>query len=599
MRSVRPRLQSLDGGRVALTVVVAALIVILTLWGEHKFGLVGATAPLIVLVLILIARRPVWMVGLTVGLTILCEGPSFGISGMDELYKDLYGGIEPLDVLVTVTFFSVAFDLMRRGRQPRMPAIPGLALALVALATVSGIFVGTGAGVSVKQTLLTVHTLVELIVMALVVYNLDLDDSQLLRAIRFGLGLAVLKAIIGLIVMSLGLSVDLDNGTTITYYEPTANWVMMLAILGLVAAGLGGRTDSASYRARVLRGGRYSRPRRRDRGAHRRVRPLPLRRAEDRRGHGPPSENGRNGRWQQPTTPVLRSATPGTWTATPVPRTAARASTSARPHRRRQLGHGARLVVGVCALGLLFAALLLSYRRSFWIAAALGLLILVPLASTHKKRLMIVPSVLLVAGAIWAIGSVSFQAQSPIVQRAESISPSKIEANAEDRYRLDERANVIAEIKQQPITGLGVDVPWVAIARPLGIEHVGGRLYVHFGLLWWWLKLGVLGAAAYIALLISMAVLAFRTWRRRATPEFRYFGLASLCATAGLVAVETTASFVGVDARFSVIVGAQLGLLAVLARGDAPVSPRSARDAGSAPSTTGVAGGRARERAGV
>jgi len=189
----------------------------------------------------------------------------------------------------------------------------------------------------------------------------------------------------------------------------------------------------------------------------------------------------------------------------------------------------------------------------------------VALASTPRKRVTIVISVLAIAGGVWAIGATTFQAQSPIVQRVQSLSPNNLEANAEDRYRLDERANVIAEIKQNPIGGLGADVPWVAIARPLGIEHVGGRLYVHFAFLWWWLKLGILGAAAYLALLASMALLGFRTWRRHTIPELRYFGLASLCAVAGLVAIETTASFTGVDARFSVIFGAQLGLLAAMA----------------------------------
>jgi hypothetical protein len=37
-----------------------------------------------------------------------------------------------------------------------------------------------------------------------------------------------------------------------------------------------------------------------------------------------------------------------------------------------------------------------------------------------------------------------------------------------------------------------------------------------------------------------------------------------MCATAGLVVLDTTASFTGVDPRFTVLFGAQLGLLALL-----------------------------------
>ena len=61
-------------------------------------------------------------------------------------------------------------------------------------------------------------------------------------------------------------------------------------------------------------------------------------------------------------------------------------------------------------------------------------------------------------------------------------------------------------------------------------------------------------------------ILAWQAWRRSAEPVLRAFGLASLCGIAGLVAVETTASFTGVDARFTVLFAAQLGLLALIVR---------------------------------
>jgi len=114
-----------------------------------------------------------------------------------------------------------------------------------------------------------------------------------------------------------------------------------------------------------------------------------------------------------------------------------------------------------------------------------------------------------------------------------------------------------------------VERGWVASARALPVEHVDGRLYVHFALLWWWLKLGILGAAAFVGLLLGGFVLAWRTWRRNREPLFRCFGLASLVGLAGLIAIETTASFSGVDARFTVALGAQLGLLAALSAGSA------------------------------
>jgi hypothetical protein len=221
---------------------------------------------------------------------------------------------------------------------------------------------------------------------------------------------------------------------------------------------------------------------------------------------------------------------------------------------------------------LLVASLALSYRRSFWIGSVLGLLLVFMFGLSPSKRRLLVPTVVFVAAAIWLAGSVHFQAQSqsqlPIIHRVESLVPSKITMNVEDRYRLDERANVMAEIRAHPITGLGMLVPWSASARPLSVEHQDGRLYVHFAALWFWLKLGILGLIAYVGLLIGAAVLSWRVWRSRREPLLRTFGLASLCGVAGLAVIETTGSFTGVDARFTILLAAQLGILALLARDD-------------------------------
>jgi O-antigen ligase len=154
----------------------------------------------------------------------------------------------------------------------------------------------------------------------------------------------------------------------------------------------------------------------------------------------------------------------------------------------------------------------------------------------------------------------------------QSLSPSRLETNAEDRYRLDERANVIAEIGRHPVAGIGLQQGWRASARGLPVEHVDGRQYVHFSLLWWWMKLGLLGAAAFASLLLGTLLLAWRTWRNNSVPLFRCFGLASMCGVLGLVVIETTASFTGVDARFTAVLAAQLGLLAVLQRGTVTIA---------------------------
>lgn len=476
MLALRQRLRSQQAESllVALTATVATLTI--AVFAERRLGGSGLFVPLLLVSATLLVRRPVAVVALAVVAPIVCEGPTFGIPAMTKLYDPLFKQLTALDVLVGFAVLAVALDLVRRRRQPYLPAALGLPLLLVALAMASGLAVTVGQGWSPRDTLFSMHVLAYVLVLPILIVNLDLSREQLMLLLKGAIALALLKAALGLVVMAAGGSVELDGGTRLTYYEPTANWVILIALLGTVAAIAGG---------------------------------LPKER----------------------------------WMAIAVP--------------------------------LLTASLLLSYRRSFWIAALLGLLLVVLLGTSRRGRRVMVPALVLVGIAIWTVGSIQFQAQTPLASRVESLAPSKLESNAQDRYRLDERVNVIAEIERHPIAGIGLQQDWRATERPLPIEHVAGRQYVHFALLWWWMKLGILGAAAFVSLLIAALLLSWRTWRRNREPLFRCFGLASLCGIAGLVAVETTASFTGVEPRFTVVFGVQLGLLAVLARG-APASSREA-----------------------
>ena len=527
-----------------LAIVIAAL----AFAGEHKFGLGGLALPLAVAALVAAMRRPTVMFYITIGLTILCEGSTISLPAMRYLYSNLYGGIEPVTILVLFTFLSVAVDVLRSGRRLRLPTLPAFTVMLMVFAGVDGIAVAHGVGIGLKQAILALTPLIELILIIVSVYNLNLTNEQIVRLLRWGLAAGAAKAVMGLVVMALGLSADVDTGTTITFYEPAANWVGLMTILGLLAAGLG---DGGAARTRLA-------------DARERLRRSTFRRA--------PSDR-----------PLIETHT--TWldrrrAVLDAVRRTDSASASRFPSRGTTIvPQWLRSRWGVLVFALAFACLLLSYRRSFWIGAAVALIILIPLASTPRKRLMILPVVLLVAGAVWTVQAVDNQAVTPIAKRATSLQPGALSTNPEDRYRLDERANVIAEIKANPVLGIGVAVPWVATVRSMGIEHPDGRDYVHFGLLYWWLKTGLLGAAFYIAFLLAMATLAFQTWRGHVIREFRYFGLASLCAVFALAAIETTAAFTGVDPRFSVLIGAQFGLLAVLAerRSDNPavsVEPR-------------------------
>jgi O-antigen ligase len=228
------------------------------------------------------------------------------------------------------------------------------------------------------------------------------------------------------------------------------------------------------------------------------------------------------------------------------------------------------------------ASLLLSYRRSFWIAAVLGLLIVLLIGLQRRRWLNMIPGFVAVAFALWlslGTGVIGGEVHGPIAERAESLSPAKIEGNEEDRYRIGERRNVIAQLGQDPITGIGFAVPWVA-RYPLSVDREGSRTYVHFTALTWWLKLGILGLLAYLWIMGTVIWSSYRVWREHSDPWLQAVGLAMVGAFIGLVLAETTASFTGVTPRLTAVFAVAAGIvLAMLAdaRGRPRVFPARSR----------------------
>lgn len=475
LRPIGDRLAVPSGGELIATAVAAGVTAVLAFAGIHKLGTVGLLVPVAVVLGCILLLRPLLAVTLAVGLAVVCEGPQFGIlTFTSHLYIQVYGDISMLDVLVALALVAVGVDVVRHRRPLLVPRALALPLAILALAMVAGVITGYAAGATLRFAVASEHVLAYLLLLPIAVANLDLDRAQITKLLGGATALAIVKAVFGLIEVVGHYGLPIEGTATLTYFEPTANWLIMIALLGIFAAVL----------ARAK---------------------LPL--------------------WALLGSPLLA------------------------------------------------ACLVLSYRRSFWIGAVLGLLLVLLLGSSPGGRRLLLPACFGVAGAILLLGSINFQSQLPLVKRVASLAPSKLEANIQDRYRLDERANVLGEIREHPLTGLGVTIPWAADVQPLSAEHEEGRQYVHFAALWFWLKLGVLGLFAYVSILLGSMSLAWQVWRRSREPLLSAFGLASLCGLAGLVAIDTTASFTGVDARFTVLLGAQLGLLALLAR-TANVSPQ-------------------------
>jgi O-antigen ligase len=458
------RLRALDGEQFPIAALAALITALLAFAGADKLGTAGLLLPLAAVIMLILVSKPLAMVSFVVVAVTVCEGAQFGLL---HFTSHLYDHATVLNVLVALAVISVGIDMMRHRRPLQLPPALGIPLVMLALAMVVGAATGRAAGIGLTAIAHSYNNLDYLLFMPLAVANLDLDRGQLALLLKGAAALAIFKATLGLIEVFGGYGLAIEGSSRLTYYEPTANWLILVTALGVVAA------------------------------LAMRIRP-PL------------------------------------WILLGSP--------------------------------LLISSLLLSYRRSFWIASVLALLLVLLLGLAPPARRLFVPAAVLVAIAIWLLGSTNFQSQSPIVRRAESLAPNSLQTNIVDRYRLDERANVLGAIEQHPITGLGMKVPWSATFHTPSIEYPEGRQYVHFVDLWFWLKLGILGLAAYLMLMGGAMLLAWRVWQLHGERWARVFGLASLCALPGLAVAETTASFTGVDPRFTILFGAQLGLLALLNR---------------------------------
>jgi O-antigen ligase/polysaccharide polymerase Wzy-like membrane protein len=226
------------------------------------------------------------------------------------------------------------------------------------------------------------------------------------------------------------------------------------------------------------------------------------------------------------------------------------------------LVRGLRLPAWIIAgAPLALLGLLLSYRRSFWIAAAFTLIVVVIVASRHRGRAVLMVggvALVLTFATVLTVGS-SGPTTTPLIKRAQQLSPAGIEANRGDRYRTDERRNVIANIEEHPLTGIGLGVPW-KVHYPLAESH--DRRYVHLALLWFWLSFGPLGAIAYLVLMGAALWIAATIWRRHPDPIVQIGAIAAFGTILAVLVVELTATFTGIEPRFSIVLGAGLGWLA-------------------------------------
>lgn len=427
----------------------------------QRVGPVAALVPAVLFAGFLLVQNAPLALGLVIGIALALEDDELGFLAVTQ---HVYQGVpSPLDLLFVCAIVATAVQIARSRERLRLPGPFTLPLLLLGVAFAGGAATGwfNNAYLGDMQSALT--TAAYFLITPFLVVNVMHGRERVRQMAAAALVLAVMKGLVGCLGWVLGIGREVEDGV-LTYYEPTANFLMLIFLLALVAV------------------------------------------------------------------PIIKAPLPW-WAKVAAP--------------------------------FVLAAFVLSFRRSFWIGGGLGLVILLLfafVAETRRSRVLIPVVLILVlgGGAYVAAGP---GGQNQLAERAESISPSGVQRDAQDRYRIDESRNVRAEIAEDPLTGIGLGVPWEA-RHSLAIQNAGGRQYSHVLVLWYWLKLGIVGLIGIVWLLAATLLSSYRLWRRGAEPWLRAAGLAVLCAFIGLLVAETTGSFTGVDLRFSILVGAILGWLA-------------------------------------
>ena len=193
----------------------------------------------------------------------------------------------------------------------------------------------------------------------------------------------------------------------------------------------------------------------------------------------------------------------------------------------------------------LFAGLILTKSRAFWVAFAMGTVALVLLLRGPRRRqlLLFFGAGLLVLGvlSLFVAGSYLNLLLLGIQNRLLTLGSTSTDVSLINRFV--ESAAVRERIWQNPVLGYGFGTPYTYFRL---IEHATLTYsYVHNGYLAVWYKLGLWGVALVGTAWVRAGWCAFRAGRSRTLPIFeRVLGLGVVaCLLALLLPAYTTNVF--------------------------------------------------------
>jgi O-antigen ligase len=166
------------------------------------------------------------------------DDPSWGIAAPAKLYNHVPS---PFEALEAVALLAVLLHLVHRRLPLRFPQPLGVVTVLVLAALVGGVLTGLDAGTGQRPAYVSVvQSMSPLLVVPFLIVNVVRTRSQLRMALATALGLAAVKAFLGLFVVVSRLAPAQVGLGRLTYYHPAANMLLELFLLGVLVARLSG-----------------------------------------------------------------------------------------------------------------------------------------------------------------------------------------------------------------------------------------------------------------------------------------------------------------------------------------------------------------------
>ncbi len=170
-------------------------------------------------------------------------------------------------------------------------------------------------------------------------------------------------------------------------------------------------------------------------------------------------------------------------------------------------------ITALSALAMLsLAALFFTFQRTAWVAllVALGLLLL-PVARGMRLRLVmrVIPVLVAALVAVFVVNAIASRSTRDPLHSALTrlTSVADFSKDVSGRYRIDEWKAAGAAIERHPLSGIGLGNTitfWSPMYSPT--THMNGGMtttwYIHNSYVWFALKLGLVGALVFVALLL-------------------------------------------------------------------------------------------------